>query len=289
MCFDVPALHVGVGPDDCDRRKIVEPRAIRPLLQFASGRRTDRNFAEPSASPPTSQSSRGLPGSRCKSSVGGMFGRGVCADVAGGGVEIPVRTKTGTGPAPAWSSPMTTAPMSASTPRNRGWLWYALVGLSGGLRPRGPRLAAARAGPGQRDRAHVVVDYYSFIVVSLLPLLSLRLGLTNFEKAMLLGSGSVASGFIQPLVAWIGDRLNTRVIGTAGLGVAAAACSAVGLAQNFWQLPVLARWARWAWGVPPRRRRWWGRSRARGGRGRVAVLPGRDGRGIAGTSCRLTS
>lgn len=88
--------------------------------------------------------------------------------------------------------------------------------------------------------AHAVVDYYSFIVVSLLPLLSLRLGLTNFEKAMLLGSGSVASGFIQPLVAWIGDRLNTRVIGTVGLGVAAAACSAVGLAQNFWQLLVLA-------------------------------------------------
>ncbi|MEZ6235305.1 MAG: MFS transporter [Phycisphaerales bacterium] len=88
--------------------------------------------------------------------------------------------------------------------------------------------------------AHIVVDYYSFIIVALLPLLAARLSLDNAEKAMVLGMGSITSGFIQPLVAWIGDRLNTRVIATIGLGVAAGACSVVGLAQGFWSLMLIA-------------------------------------------------
>lgn len=84
--------------------------------------------------------------------------------------------------------------------------------------------------------AHAVVDYYSFIIVSLMPLLAARLDLSNREKALLLGTGSIMSGFIQPLVAWIGDKLNTRRIATIGLIVAAMACSTLGIAQNFWQL-----------------------------------------------------
>ncbi|MCA9287724.1 MAG: MFS transporter [Phycisphaerales bacterium] len=88
--------------------------------------------------------------------------------------------------------------------------------------------------------SHIVVDYYSFIIVSLLPLLAARLSLDNAEKAMVLGMGSITSGFIQPVVAWIGDRLNTRVIATIGLGVAAAACSVVGLATGFWSLMMIA-------------------------------------------------
>ena len=88
--------------------------------------------------------------------------------------------------------------------------------------------------------AHAVVDYYSFIVVALLPLLATRLDLSNQQKAYVLAAGSVMSGFIQPLVAWIGDRLNTRLIATIGLVVAAGACSTIGLAQNFTQLLVLS-------------------------------------------------
>jgi len=87
--------------------------------------------------------------------------------------------------------------------------------------------------------AHSVIDYFSFIVVALLPLLAARLELTNFQKAMLLGSGSIM-GLIQPLVAWIGDRHNTRIIATIGFVVGVAACSTLGLAQNFWQLLVLS-------------------------------------------------
>lgn len=84
--------------------------------------------------------------------------------------------------------------------------------------------------------AHSVIDYYSFTLIALMPLLAVRLDLSNKEKAILLGAGSVMSGFIQPLLAWIGDRHNTRVVATIGFVVGAIACSTIGLAQNFWQL-----------------------------------------------------
>jgi MFS family permease len=129
---------------------------------------------------------------------------------------------------------MTTTLPSLPPPPEHGEVeGTARAGGSAGRRAKSGRVLGAVIG------AHAVVDYYSFIVVALLPLLAVRLDLTNPQKAYILATGSIASGFLQPLVAWIGDRLNTRVIATIGLVVAAATCTTIGLAQNFWQLLVL--------------------------------------------------
>jgi FSR family fosmidomycin resistance protein-like MFS transporter len=86
---------------------------------------------------------------------------------------------------------------------------------------------------------HSLVDFFSFVVVSLLPLLAVRLEMTPAEKALLLGMGSVTSGLIQPLVAWLSDRLDTRWFGTIGVVVAVVAISLIGHARSFEQLLLL--------------------------------------------------
>jgi len=83
---------------------------------------------------------------------------------------------------------------------------------------------------------HGVVDYFSYLIVPLMPLLVTRLHLDDAQKAWILGAGSVASGLIQPAVAWVSDKLNTRWFGTLGLVLAAVATCAIGLAETFPQL-----------------------------------------------------
>lgn len=86
---------------------------------------------------------------------------------------------------------------------------------------------------------HFVIDAFSFVIIALLPLLVVTLSLETRQKALLLGIGSVASGLIQPLVAWLSDRFDTRALGTLGLLVAVLAISHVGVVGSFWQLAVL--------------------------------------------------
>lgn len=83
---------------------------------------------------------------------------------------------------------------------------------------------------------HTIVDFFSFVLISLMPLLSVRLDLDKPEKAMVIGLGSVTSGLIQPIVAVLSDRHDSRVLGTLGMLVAVVAISSVGLAENYWQL-----------------------------------------------------
>ncbi|MEL6328121.1 MAG: MFS transporter [Planctomycetota bacterium] len=84
--------------------------------------------------------------------------------------------------------------------------------------------------------AHTGVDFLQFITISLLPLLSVRLGITTQEKSLLIGLGIVASGSVQPVVAWLSDRHDSRWLGTAGVVVATVCVALVGFAPNF---PVL--------------------------------------------------
>ena len=67
---------------------------------------------------------------------------------------------------------------------------------------------------------HSIVDFFSFVGISLLPLLVAEIGLTRQQKALLLGVGSVTSGLIQPAVAWLSDRWDTRALSTAGFVLA---------------------------------------------------------------------
>ncbi len=94
----------------------------------------------------------------------------------------------------------------------------------------------ARARIGTAVLGHGVVDYFSYLIVPLMPLLVTRLSLSDTERAWVLGTGSVMSGVVQPLVAWVSDRLNTRWLGTAGLILAAIATSCVGQARDFTEL-----------------------------------------------------
>lgn len=86
---------------------------------------------------------------------------------------------------------------------------------------------------------HFVVDVFSFVGVSLMPLLAVTLGMGTEQKALLLALGSLCSGVVQPIVAWVSDRFDTRAIGTLGFVVAVLCIGSFGLAQNFTQLAIL--------------------------------------------------
>jgi len=100
-----------------------------------------------------------------------------------------------------------------------------------------PRLARTRF--NLTVFTHAVVDFFSFVGVSLLPLIATRLDLDNREKAIILGIGPVASGGIQPAVAWVSDKLNSRLPGILGMLLAVVCVSLLGYAENFAQLAAL--------------------------------------------------
>lgn len=87
--------------------------------------------------------------------------------------------------------------------------------------------------------AHFVVDVFSFVPIALMPTLVFLLAIAPEQKALLLGIGSVASGGIQPFVAWVSDKLDTRVLSVLGMVVAVLAIGNLGMAQNFTQLMIL--------------------------------------------------
>lgn len=84
--------------------------------------------------------------------------------------------------------------------------------------------------------AHSVVDAFSFTVIPLMPLLREHLDLSLTQGAVVLAAGGISSGLIQPLVAWLGDKHDTRLIGTLGFLVAVLAIGSVGHAHTFAQL-----------------------------------------------------
>ena len=98
----------------------------------------------------------------------------------------------------------------------------------------GPRWRA-----GSTIATHFVVDVYSFVGIAMLPVLVVELGLETYQKALLLALGSVASGAIQPIVAWVSDRFDTRAIGTIGFLLAIGCIGNLGVASSFNQLLVL--------------------------------------------------
>jgi FSR family fosmidomycin resistance protein-like MFS transporter len=91
---------------------------------------------------------------------------------------------------------------------------------------KGPRLATVIV-------AHPVVDAYAGFVAPLLAVLQVRCDLTAWQTASLLSLGSLISGLCQPFFAWLTDRIDSRLFGTAGVAVAAVALSSIGLARDF--------------------------------------------------------
>jgi len=87
--------------------------------------------------------------------------------------------------------------------------------------------------------SHSVVDFFSFVPIALMPLLTSRLDLSIKQEAQLIGIGAICSGAVQPVVAWASDRFDTRLFGSAGLALAAICVGLFGWVDHFWQLAVL--------------------------------------------------
>ncbi|MFN7022405.1 MAG: MFS transporter [Phycisphaerales bacterium] len=87
--------------------------------------------------------------------------------------------------------------------------------------------------------SHVVVDFFSFIVVPLLSVIEGRVALSPWQGTMLVAIGSVASGVIQPIVALLSDRHDTRWFGTLGFGALVVAIGSVGYAESFGALVLI--------------------------------------------------
>ncbi len=86
---------------------------------------------------------------------------------------------------------------------------------------------------------HFIVDVFSFVGVALLPLLAVMLDLRTEQKALLLALGSLCSGAIQPIVAWLSDKFDTRALGTLGFVLAVLCIGNLGMARNFAELTIL--------------------------------------------------
>ncbi len=87
--------------------------------------------------------------------------------------------------------------------------------------------------------AHLVVDLLSAVIIPILSVLEGRLSMSPSQGALLIASGSIASGLIQPVVALVSDRFDTRWLGTVGFLAAAICVGLVGYAQSFEQLLLL--------------------------------------------------
>lgn len=110
------------------------------------------------------------------------------------------------------AAPVTVPPQQAGSVGGHRWRAMAVVGT------------------------HFVIDAFSFVIISLLPVLVLRLDIRPEQKALLLGLGSVSSGLIQPVVAWFSDRFDTRLLGSAGFVLAVLAITNVVEVSTFGQL-----------------------------------------------------
>lgn len=86
---------------------------------------------------------------------------------------------------------------------------------------------------------HTGVDYLSFVAIAIMPTLALRADMTKAQTATLLAIGSLASGGIQPVAAWLTDRFDSRLLAVFGVVLAALSIPAVGLATSFPMLAVL--------------------------------------------------
>jgi FSR family fosmidomycin resistance protein-like MFS transporter len=108
--------------------------------------------------------------------------------------------------------------------------------MSGGL---DSVTCGAAGGAGVRARlgiilcAHTMVDIYAALVPPLLGVLEIRCHLEPRQTALLLGIGSLSSGLSQPLSAILGDWLDSRVCGAAGLLLAGVCLSSIGMVESF--------------------------------------------------------
>jgi FSR family fosmidomycin resistance protein-like MFS transporter len=88
--------------------------------------------------------------------------------------------------------------------------------------------------------AHLINDSYGNYVAILLPLLRDDLHFSLGLASALVTANTITSGVIQPLLGYVADRWATRLMSVAGILMAAAGASLLGLAPHYLVLVVLA-------------------------------------------------
>ncbi|MFG0330629.1 MAG: MFS transporter [Phycisphaerales bacterium] len=81
--------------------------------------------------------------------------------------------------------------------------------------------------------SHGVTDFFSVLPIALLPVIEGRGGLTTTQGAVLITAGGMSSGLIQPIVAWLSDRLDTRIFASLGILVASIAIAGFAFVNSF--------------------------------------------------------
>ncbi|NOG52769.1 MAG: MFS transporter [Planctomycetes bacterium] len=104
------------------------------------------------------------------------------------------------------------------------------------------RLTMVPARMGSVLLSHGTTDFFSMMIIPILPVLKMQVGTNDAGGAKVIMVGSIASGLVQPIAAWITDRLDTRALGPLGLVLAAAALAFLGRVDSLFELMLL-------WGV----------------------------------------
>ncbi|GEM_PF-1186899 len=99
------------------------------------------------------------------------------------------------------------------------------------------RLATFRY--GVLSASHALIDVFPILFIVLNLPLKDRLGLTAWQVDAVYMATPIFSGLLQPVFAWMSDKLNTRVFSPLGLLIGCVCISSIGFAQNFWQLIAL--------------------------------------------------
>lgn len=89
------------------------------------------------------------------------------------------------------------------------------------------------------NASHAVIDIFPIFTTTMMLVLEDRLHLSAKQIGALYMLTPIFSGSLQPLFAWLTDRFDTRICAPLGLLLGASCLSAMGLAQNFWQLCAL--------------------------------------------------
>lgn len=110
---------------------------------------------------------------------------------------------------------------------------------SASVAPRPVETARSLRGAWLLVVTHALVDVFPMAIVSLMIVLTDRLGLSAGQETVVWIVTPIFSGLFQPLFAWLGDRYDTRLAGPLGLAVAAVCISSIGFAQSFGQLLAL--------------------------------------------------
>jgi len=102
------------------------------------------------------------------------------------------------------------------------------------------RKAADLPRVGLLTLAHLINDSYGNYVAILLPLLRDDLHFSLGLASALVTANTITSGVIQPLLGYVADRWATRLMSVAGILMAAAGASLLGLAPHYLVLVALA-------------------------------------------------